>query len=123
MELKEARELVSSPLWPKVRDRFLATGEIEVYPAGDIRRLAYLDAETRAKIDAWVEGLVHAAEWKKVVDGAQVRALKERWPGVYPEVFRYTAYFAKWDPAAREPEMMFKLLKLLFPEAYELCCS
>lgn len=116
MTLEEARELLDSPIWPKVRDGFLATGEFNVYPSGDVRRISYLDDETRHQIDLWKEALEKAPEWRTLVDGARVRELRERYPGVYPEVFRYTAYFAggKVD--------VMKLLKLKFPEAYRLCC-
>ena len=40
MDLNEARALVASPFWPKVRDDFLATGTFAVYPKDDPRRLA-----------------------------------------------------------------------------------
>ncbi len=127
MELKEARELINSPIWGKVRDKFLATGEFVVYPKNDIRRLEYLPAATQREIDLWIEALAHADGWKKIVDGAQVRELKAKYAGVYPAVFRYQAYFAKWTAAGAATkdnvEFVMKLLKLKFPEAYELCCS
>lgn len=119
MTLDEARELIQSPIWTKVRDSFLATGAFNVYPKGDLRRLEYLDEETRRRIALWTEGLRKAAEWKTVVDGARVRELKESYPGVYPEVFRYTAYFARF--AEVNDDFTKLLLKLKFPEVYELC--
>ena len=117
MTLDEARELLGSSLWPRVRDRFLATGEFSVYPKGDLRRLEYLDEETRRRIALWQEAIAHVDEWRKIVDGARVRALRENYPGVYPEVFRYAAYFKGGK------DVTMKLLKLKFPEAYRLCCS
>ncbi len=131
MDMQEARELISSPIWPAVRDSFLATGEFRVYPAGDLRRVGYLDAETRARIALWLDALAHADAWRTVLDGAKVRELKASYPGIYPEVFRYAPYFTKFskalqpgasidDPAVAEPLRL--LLKLKFPEAYALCC-
>lgn len=117
MDLNDARALVASPIWPKVRDAFLATGTFEVYPKDDPRRLAYLDDATRREIDRWLEGIGHLAEWRAVVDGPTVRRLKAEWPGVYPDVLRYAAYFAGAKDARRQ------LMKLKFPEAYALCCS
>ena len=117
MTLEEARELLESPLWPRVRDSFLKTGEFTVYPKGDLRRLEYLDDATRRRIALWQEAIAHADEWRMVVDGARVRELRAAYPGIYPEVFRYTAYFSGGK------DVTLKLLKLKFPEAYELCCS
>ena len=127
MTHKEARELIGSPIWPKVRDRFLATGEFCVYPMGDVRRLEYLDASVRERIAAWQEGLRLAPVWRKVVDGAKVRELKAKYPGVYPEAMRYAAYFErelKEAPEGEFPETALRrLLKMKFPEAYALCCG
>jgi len=116
MSLDEARKIVSSPLWPKVRDRFLATGEFVVYPPGDLRRVEFLDDETRRQLDLWMQGVIHVDEWRLVVDGKEVRRLKAEFPGVYPEIFRYAEYFKN----RRNPLEI--LLKLKFPEAYKICC-
>ena len=126
MDLNEARALVNDELlWPLVRDAFLATGEFRTYPKGDLRRVELLDTETREAIGLWLEGLAQADEWKKVLDGEGVRRLKADYPGVYPEVFRYGPYFARFDKKdiKDNPEALRLLLKLKFPEAYELCCS
>ena len=117
MTLDEARELLGSRIWPQVRDHFLETGDFSVYPKGDLRRLEYLDEETRRRIALWKEAIARADEWRKIVDGVRVRELREAYPGIYPEVFRYTAYFTGGK------DVTMKLLKLKFPEAYELCCS
>ncbi|MCQ2390133.1 MAG: hypothetical protein MJ240_01815 [Kiritimatiellae bacterium] len=117
MTLEEARKLVNGDLWPSVRDNFLATGEIVVYPSGDLRRLEYLTEAERRMIRDWQTVLEHAAEWRLVVDGGRVRELKAQYPGAYPEALRYAAYF----PGGKVDVM--KLLKLKFPEAYRLCCS
>jgi len=124
MTLEEARALVSDPIWPMVRDRFLAIGSLDVFPKDDARRLEYLDAEVRHRIGLWKDALLQVADWRKVVDGNRVRELKAAYPGVYPEVLRYAAYFPK-APATPEEDraFTFRLLKLKFPEAYRLCCS
>lgn len=122
MNIEEARELIQSPIWTYVRDHFLATGTFEVFPAGDLRRLAYLDDETQASIAAWRTALEQVDEWRTVVDGAQVRELKATYPGAYPEVFRYQAYFVKFGGRI-DDEAMKLLLKLKFPEAYRICFS
>lgn len=117
MTLEEARALVKSPIWPKVRDHFLATGEFEILPSGDPRRLAYLDEGVRRTVEQWKTVLEHAAEWRLVLDGGKVRELRAAYPDAYPEALRYAAYF----PGGKVDVM--KLLRLKFPEAYQLCCS
>lgn len=125
LTLEEARKLVANEvLWPKVRDYLAHGGECVRFPAGAKERLNLIDDETRAKIDLWVEALARCEEWKSIVDGEQVRALKAEFPGVYPEVFRYSAYFAKFKKAdAGNEEFIMLLLKLKFPEVYKLCSS
>lgn len=120
MTMDEARRLVAGPLWPRVRERFLATGEFALYPKGDFRRVEYLDEETRRAVDLWLEALDHAEEWKTLVDGEQVRELARRYRGVYPEVFRYQAYFAGCAADDRSGRVK-RLLKLKFPDAYAFC--
>ena len=126
MDLNEARALIEDArLWPLVRDAFLRTGEFKVYPKGDLRRLEFLDEESRAAIDRWLDGLAKAEDWKKVLDGRKVKEIKAAYPGVYPEVFRYLPYFARFESGnvKDNPEVLKLLLKLKFPEAYELCFS
>ena len=139
----EARELVANAkLWPKVRAHLAAGAPFEAFPPKDPSRLKLLDESTRTAVGRWIEAIAAADGWRRIVDGAKVRELKAEYPGVYPEVFRYTAYFGKWrgvlekmSRAAAEKgckvsevdcpdfEMVLLLLKLKFPEAYELCCS
>ena len=126
MDLNEARALVGDErLWPLVRDAFLRTGEFKVYPKGDLRRLELLDEESRAAIDRWADGLAKSEDWKKVLDGKEVKAIKAEYPDVYPEVFRYLPYFARFESknVKDNPEALKLLLKLKFPEAYQLCFS
>ena len=139
----QARELIgNAKLWLKVKAYLAAGGEFELFPAKDPSRLKLLDPDTRAAIGKWMEALAAAEGWRRIVDGAKVRELKAEYPGIYPEVFRYTAYFSKWcgvlEGMARSAaekgcrvsqvdcpdfNMVLLLLKLRFPEAYELCCS
>ena len=93
----QARELIgNAKLWPKVKAYLVAGGEFELFPAKDPSRLKLVDGSTRAAIGKWLEALAAADGWRKIVDGSKVRELKAEYPGVYPDVFRYTAYFAKW---------------------------
>ncbi len=124
MTMEEARALVAGPLWPMVRDSFLSTGEFCVYPTGDMRRIGYLDGETRRSIELWKEALAKADGWKKIVSGEEVRSLRAAYPGVYPEVFRYQIYFSRWQEeiaAGAFPDgAMRQLLRLRFPDALAL---
>ncbi len=124
MDLKEARELLDNKLlWPRVRDYLAAGGEMLDF-SQQSNRLVLLDKETLAKVRLWLDALAHAEEWKKVVDGAKVRELKAKYPGIYPDVIRYLPYFSKFDlNDTSNFELVKFVLKLKFPEAYELCCS
>jgi hypothetical protein len=139
----EARELVGNPrLWPRVKEYLAAGGEFGLFPVKDPSRLRLLDETTRVAVGKWLEAIAEADTWRTVVDGAKVRELKSGYPGIYPDVFRYTAYFVKWRGVLEEMrrvaaerncsvsqvecpdfDMVLLLLKLKFPEAYELCCS
>ncbi|MBR4675747.1 MAG: hypothetical protein IKP00_14900 [Victivallales bacterium] len=122
MELKEAKELIANRLlWPRVRGYLAAGGEMKDFSKPE-NRLELLDKNTQEKVHLWLEALSHAAEWKKVVDSSKVKELKASYPGVYPEVFRYLPYFSKFDlQDYSNMELVKFLLKLKFPEAYELC--
>ena len=125
LTIDEARKMVSNAdLWPQVRDYLARGGAFELFPAGVKSRLKLVGSETLLKIDMWVEALRNASDWKGVVEGGKVRELKSRYPGVYPEVFRYSAYFSKFKTIDRDNEdFMMLLLKLKFPEVYKLCFS
>ena len=124
MDLKEARELLNDKrLWPKVRDYLTSGGELIDFSQRQ-NRLVLLDKETLGRIHLWLDALSHAEEWKRIVNGEKVRELKANYPGVYPEVLRYLPYFSKFDLNDQSNfELIAFLLKLKFPEAYELCCS
>lgn len=125
LTIDEARKMVANAdLWPQVRDYLVRGGEFELFPAGVKSRLKLVDSETLLKIDMWVEALKNAPDWKGVVEGDKVRELKSRYPGVYPEVFRYSAYFSKFKTIdSGNEDFMTLLLKLKFPEVYKLCFS
>lgn len=125
LTIDEARKMVANAdLWPQVRDYLVRGGEFELFPAGVKSRLKLVDSETLLKIDMWVEALKNASEWKGIVEGDKVRELKSRYPGVYPEVFRYSAYFSKFKTIdSGNEDFMMLLLKLKFPEVYKLCFS
>lgn len=63
------------------------------FPKADGSRLLLLDASTLELIAQWLGALAGADSLRLVTDGATVRELKKSLPGVYPEVFGYTAYF------------------------------
>ena len=125
LTIDEARKMVANAdLWPLVRDYLVRGGEFELFPAGVKSRLKLVDSETLLKIDMWVEALKNTQDWKGIVEGDKVRELKSRYPGVYPEVFRYSAYFSKFKTIdSGNEDFMMLLLKLKFPEVYKLCFS
>ena len=66
------------------------------FPKEDWSRLLLLDGTTLESIAKWMGALVCAGALRRLTDGATVRALKAALPGVYPDVFAYTAYFNRW---------------------------
>lgn len=117
MTLEEARELVASPLWEHVRDHVAEGHGFCVYPAGDLRRLEYVDAATRRLISHWCDATARMAEWKTVIDGKEVRKIRERFGDVYPEIFRYAPYFAKCE---NDQDRLRTVLRLKFPSVLEM---
>ena len=67
------------------------------FPKDDWSRLALLDGQTLESIIKWLGALACADALRRMTDGNTVRELKASLPGIYPEVFAYTAYFAKID--------------------------
>ena len=63
------------------------------FPKDDGSRLLLLDGATLLEVVKWLGAIACADDLRRVTDGATVRALKSALPGVYPEVFGYTAYF------------------------------
>jgi hypothetical protein len=166
---------------PKVKAFVLSSLGVEpcfhLFPKEDGSRLLLLDAATLESVAKWLGALACADMLRKVMDGATVRELKAALPGIYPEVFGYTAYFKGMNSAAKNAksaddvvatgfallfsafaalpsslvsrlrfkfpqnlcdlcvisgkkedvpsrlQVVNKLLKLKFPEAFSLCCS
>ena len=67
------------------------------FPKEDCSRMLLLDGATLVSMAEWIGALVLADQLRRVMDGKAVRALKAALPGVYPEVFMYTAYFKGID--------------------------
>ena len=103
MTVEQARKVIGSKDWPKIKAQLKAGGGFVPYPEDEVA--------------LWLEAIEHADEWRKVVDGAKVRELKAKYPGIYPEVLRLTPYFAGKKDRKKQ------LLKMKYPEAYELCYS
>ena len=72
-----------------------------LFPKDDFSRLVLLDGATLESLVKWIGALACADELRGVTSGKIVRALKAALPGVYPEVFSYTAYF---KVTAKKPE-------------------
>ncbi len=123
--LKEARALLADPvLWPGVRDYLRRGGEFKAFPPGVKSRLCLIDDETLKRIQLWCEALSKVESWRSIVDGDKVRELKAAYPGVYPDVFRYAAYFSRFKPVDPSNEdVILQVMKLKFPEVYKLCSS
>ena len=71
------------------------------FPKDDWSRIVLLDGATLESIAEWLGALACADKLRGVTDGKTVRALKAALPGVYPEVFSFTAYFTGLDFAAK----------------------
>jgi len=82
---------------PRVKRFILAQLEVapcfHAFPKDDGSRLLLLDGVTLEDIVRWLGAIVCVEDLRRVTDGATVKALKAAFPGVYPEVFGYVAYF------------------------------
>ena len=67
------------------------------FPKDDFSRILLLDGATLGSIVKWLGALACADALRHVTDGVTVRELKASLPGVYPEVFGYTAYFGSLE--------------------------
>ena len=74
------------------------------FPKDDWSRLVLLDGQTLELIVKWLGALACAEDLRRVTDGKAVRELKAALPGIYPEVFGYTAYFARTDSLRSDEE-------------------
>ena len=84
---------------PRVKRFILSTLGVEpcfhTFPKDDWSRLALLDGTDLESLVKWLGAIACADRLRRVTDGKAVRELKAALPGVYPEVFAYTAYFEK----------------------------
>jgi len=91
---------------PRVRRFFLSSLGVEpafhAFPKGDMSRILLLDGGIVLEIAKWLGALVLARRLRLVTGGAAVRELKAALPGVYPEVFGFTAYFRGLEPSFAE---------------------
>lgn len=76
-----------------ILDFFRVEPFFHTFPADDGSRIALLDFEDIDGAARWLGALSAADALRRTTAGAQVRALKAAFPGVYPGVFAYTAYF------------------------------
>ena len=63
------------------------------FPKEDHSRLLLLDGPTLEAIAKWLGAIASVDALRRVTDGATVRGLKASLPGIYPDVFGFTAYF------------------------------
>ena len=86
---------------PRVKRYVLSLLGVEpcfhTFPKDDFSRILLLDGATLGSIVKWLGALACADALRHVTDGATVRELKASLPGVYPEVFGYTAYFGSLE--------------------------
>jgi len=92
--------LVNSTLVPEART---SRSDIRVIKVPATQIAAEL-GNTRGTNIVMLGALACANVLRRVTDGATVRALKAELPGVYPEVFGFTAYFAGFDWTATGAE-------------------
>ena len=94
----DGSQLLSSP---RVKGFILSSLGVEpsfhTFPKDDFSRLLLLDGATLEALVKWIGALACAGKLRSVTDGKTVRALKAALPGVYPEVFGYTAYFKGFE--------------------------
>lgn len=106
---REALDVSSPSSSPRIRRFVLAslgvTPCFHDFPREDGSRLALLEGKTLELVAKWMGAIFCAAGLRRITSGATVRALKAALPGIYPEVFGYTAYFGwldAWRPDSAE---------------------
>ena len=67
------------------------------FPKDDGSRIVLLDGATAELMVKWLGALACADALRRVTSGPAVRELKASFPGIYPEVFGYAAYFGNFD--------------------------
>ena len=92
----------SIPSSPRLSRWLLSELKVEpcfhTFPPTDLSRLLLLDSDTLVSISLWLGALSTADALRRVTRGPEVAALKTALPGIYPNLFSYTAYFAKHLP-------------------------
>lgn len=66
------------------------------FPPENGSRLLLLPRETYEQLARWLGVVLYAEGLRTVLNGAQVRMLRQQLGGAYPEALNYTAYFSKW---------------------------
>ncbi len=93
----EGIDALKYPENPRVKRYILDSLSVEpcfhAFPKEDGSRVLLLAGETLESVAKWLGALVCADALRRVTDGETVRRLKAEFPGIYPEVFGYTAYF------------------------------
>ena len=96
---------VAADASPRLKRMALAALGVEPcfhdFPAADASRLLLQDAETFDAIAKWLGAVSNADRLRRVTSGSAVRELKAAMPGVYPDVFAYTAYFGRFKSDAK----------------------
>lgn len=102
LELLEQRAQASGLVYldsPRIKKSILDSLGVapcfHTFPKDDGSRILLLDGAMLESIAKWLGALAYADALRRVTSGATVRELKAALPGVYPEVFGYTAYFGK----------------------------
>ena len=94
------RSLVANPRVKRYILESLGIGPVfHAFPKDDFSRIALLDGKTVLDVVKWLGAIACADSLRSVTKGSEVRALKASLPGVYPEVFGFTAYFSGLDLA------------------------
>ena len=104
MTVEQARKFINSSAWAQAKAQVLAGGEFVPYPTNEV--------------ELWLKAIEELPTIQKTIAGSEVKALKVKYPGIYPEILKYAPYFE-----GKKKDKRKTLFKLKFPEAYELCYS
>jgi len=74
------------------------------FPKDGWGRLPLLDGTTLESIAKWLGALACADSLRLVTGGADVRELKAKLTGIYPEVFVFSAYFKNLKPGVEKKD-------------------
>ena len=118
MEGLQASDIPSQDASPRIKRFILDSLHVEpcfhTFPADDGSRIMLLDGATLESIIKWLGALACAESLRRVTSGEVVRRLKAALPGIYPEVFGYTAYFkdlaARGDVGSRSEDIVAEVV-------------